>query len=275
MSGVLLCQTRPQSDLEISPVRIRSAAMIQRKIFTAKVSKIGRPAPDVATIHLRLPIGQRAIFRAGQYLRVLMGNGVSRNYSMANAPQNNDKVELHIRHVPGGKFSEDVLARLEKASTLDIELPYGEFTLSDERDWPAILIATGTGFAPMKSMIENNIRLGSKRPLHLYWGANAESDLYMHDMVRNWAETYAWFSYTPVVSNPSAQWSGRTGFVHRAVQVDHPDMSGLEVYACGAPIMIESAQRDFRAESALREDAFFSDAFVPSGDGDVSPAAVA
>lgn len=275
MSGVLLCQARALSDLEISPTRIRSAEMIQRKIFTAKVSKIERPAPDVATIHLRLPIGQRATFRAGQYLRVLMGDGDSRNYSLANAPQKSDGAELHIRHVPGGKFSEHILARLEKASTLDIELPYGEFTLNDERDCPAILIATGTGFAPMKSIIENNIRLGLTRPFHLYWGANTETDLYMHDMVRNWAETHAWFSYTPVVSNPSVQWNGRTGFVHRAVQADHPDMSGLEVYACGAPIMIKSAQRDFRAESALRDDAFFSDAFVPSGDNGVTTAAVA
>lgn len=275
MSGVLLCQARPQSDLEILPIRIRPAEIIQRKVFTAKVRKIERPAPDVAMIHLRLPIGRRAMFRAGQYLRVLMPDGDSRNYSMANAPQKSDEVELHIRHVPGGKFSEDILARLEKTSTLDIELPYGEFTLNEASDRPAILIATGTGFAPMKSIIENNIRLGSTRPLHLYWGANTEADLYLLDLAQSWANTHAWFNFTPVVSGPSLQWSGRTGLVHRAVQTDHSDMSGLEVYACGAPIMIKSAQRDFRTESGLKDDAFFSDAFVPSGDGGVSASAVA
>lgn len=275
MSGVLLCQARPQSDLEILPFRIRSAQIIERKVFTAKVRKVHRPAPDVAVIVLRLPIGRRAIFRAGQYLRVLMADGDSRNYSMANAPQKNDEVELHIRHVPGGKFSEDILAHLRTTNTLDIELPYGEFILSEASDRPAILIATGTGFAPMKSIIENNIRLGSARPLHLYWGANTESDLYMLELARSWAEAHAWLSFTPVVSSPSLRWKGRTGLVHRAVQADQYDMSGLEIYACGAPIMIESAQRDFRAESGLRDDAFFSDAFVPSGDGGVSAPEVA
>lgn len=274
-SDVLLCQARPQSDLEILPTRIRSTQIIERKVFTAKVRKIERPAPNVAVIHLRLPIGRRAIFQAGQYLRVLMSDGDSRNYSMANPPQKNDEVELHIRHVPGGRFSEDILARLDKTSTLDLELPYGEFSLSDASDRPAILIATGTGFAPMKSIIENNIRLGSTRPLHLYWGANTEADLYLIELARGWAETHAWFSFTPVVSNPSPQWSGRTGLVHRAAQADHPDMSGLEVYACGAPVMIESAQRDFRADSKLSDDAFFSDAFVPSGDVGANTSAVA
>jgi CDP-4-dehydro-6-deoxyglucose reductase/3-phenylpropionate/trans-cinnamate dioxygenase ferredoxin reductase subunit len=274
-SGVLLCQARPQTDLEILPVRIRSAQIIERKIFTAKIRKIERPAPDVAIIHLRLLIGRRAIFQAGQYLRVLMGDGDSRNYSMANPPQKNDEVELHIRHVPGGKFSENILARLDKTSTLDLELPYGEFSLSDASDTPAILIATGTGFAPMKSIIENNIRQGLTRPLHLYWGANTEADLYMAQLARGWADTHAWFDFTPVVSSPSPQWSGRTGLVHRAVQADYPNMSELEVYACGAPIMIDSAQRDFRAESKLGHDAFFSDAFVPSGEVGASNSAVA
>ncbi|HAP47244.1 MAG TPA: flavin oxidoreductase [Afipia sp.] len=275
MSDVLLCQARPQSNLEILPARIREAEIIQRKIFTAKVRKLERPAPNVAVIHLRLPIGRRAIFRAGQYLRVLMADGDSRNYSMANAPQKSDELELHIRYVPGGKFSEDILTRLDKTSTLDIELPYGEFSLNEESDCPAILIATGTGFAPIKSIIESNIRQGSTRPLHLYWGANTEADLYLLYLARSWAETHAWFSFTPVVSNPSTQWGGRTGPVHRAVQTDHPDMSGLEVYACGAPIMIESAQRDFRTEAGLKDDAFFSDAFVPSGDGGESATAAA
>ncbi|MFT6669478.1 MAG: CDP-4-dehydro-6-deoxyglucose reductase/3-phenylpropionate [Afipia broomeae] len=275
MSGVLLCQARPQSDLEISPIRIRTAEIIERKVFTAKVRKIERPAPDVAVINLRLPIGRRAIFNAGQYLRVLMADGDSRNYSMANSPHKSDEVELHIRHVPGGKFSEDILAHLDKTSTLDIELPYGEFTLSDVPDRPAILIATGTGFAPMKSIIENNIKLGSTRLLHLYWGANTETDIYMAGLASKWMEAHAWFRFTPVVSNPSSQWNGRTGFVHRAVQTDYPDMSGVEVYACGAPIMIESAHRDFSAESGLKDNSFFSDAFVPSGDGDANTKTVA
>lgn len=263
---VLLCQARPQSDLVVAPTRIRSADIIERKTFTVKVRKIERPAADVAVLHLRLPIGRRAIFQAGQYLRVLMRDGDSRNYSLANPPQKNDELELHIRHVPGGKFSESVLAGLAKANTLDIELPYGEFALSDNSDRQAILIATGTGFAPIKSMIENVIRHGEARSIHLYWGANREGDLYMTDLLAEWAAAHAWFQYTPVVSSPGPSWSGRTGFVHRAVMSDYPDMAALEVYACGAPAMIDAAQRDFLNHAGLPRDAFFSDAFVPTGD---------
>ncbi len=264
--GVLLCQARPHTDVEIAPTWIREAAPIARKVFNAKVWQVSRPIADVAVIRLRLPIGQRAVFAAGQYLRVMMPDGDSRNYSMANAPHKSDEVELHIRQVPGGGFSEKILPGLIKGSALEIELPYGEFRLSQDDSVPAILLATGTGFAPIKSMIEHNIRSGSKRRLHLYWGANTAADLYMQELPMGWAKQHDWFTFTPVVSSPSAAWTGRTGFVHRAVQEDYPDMSALEVYACGAPVMIEAARRDFRAASRLRESAFFSDAFVSTAD---------
>lgn len=265
MDDVLLCQARPISNLEISPVRIRTADLVSRKVFEAKIRKIERPTSDVAIIHLRFPIGNRAIFRAGQYLRVLMEDGDSRNYSMANSPHRNDGVELHIRHVPDGKFSETVLTSLEKGMSLKLELPYGEFSLSNKDDQPAILIATGTGFAPIKSIVEHQIREGGERLLHLYWGANTEADLYLASLPEKWAEKYPWFQFTPVISDPDESWSGRDGFVHHAVQNDYPDMTALEVYACGAPVMISAAQKDFCTTANLKEEAFFSDAFVPSG----------
>ena len=264
--GVLLCQARPHTDVEIAPAWIRNLAPIARKVFKAKVWQVSRPIVDVAVVRLRLPIGERVVFTAGQYLRVLMPGGDSRNYSMANAPHKNDEVELHIREVPGGMFSQRILPNLIKGSRLEIKLPYGEFRLGENSDVPAILLATGTGFAPFKSMIEHNIRSGSRRRLHLYWGANTEADLYMQELPRGWAEKYDLFNFTPVVSAPSNEWGGRTGFVHKAVQEDYPDMSALEVYACGAPVMIEAARRDFSAFSALPASAFFSDAFVSSGD---------
>ena len=270
-NDVLLCQARPQSDLVVAPKRIRPANIAERKTFTVKVRKIDRPAADVAVLHLRLPIGRRAIFQAGQYLRVVMADGDSRNFSLANPPHKNDDLELHIRHVPGGKFSEGVLAHLTKASMLKVELPYGEFALSNTADRQAILIATGTGFAPIKSMIEDVIRRGGRRPIHLYWGANRESDLYMSELLTKWSDHHAWFRYTPVVSSPGPAWSGRTGFVHEAVKADYPAMSALEVYACGAPAMIDAARRDFLREGGLPQEAFFSDAFVPTGDDGAAP----
>lgn len=273
--GVHLCQARPHTDIEIAPAWIRESAPVARKIFKAKVWQIAQPIASVAVIRLRLPIGQRALFTAGQYLRVLMPDGDSRNYSMANEPHRSDEVELHIRQVPGGAFSQTILPTLTKGSALDIELPYGEFRLSERDTGTAILLATGTGFAPIKSMIEHRIRSGSKRRLHLYWGANTEADLYMQELPRSWAQKHDWFTFTPVVSTPSATWAGRTGFVHRAVQEDYPDMSELEVYACGAPVMIEAARRDFTTASKLRAPAFFSDAFVSSADPEPQTAQLA
>jgi CDP-4-dehydro-6-deoxyglucose reductase/3-phenylpropionate/trans-cinnamate dioxygenase ferredoxin reductase subunit len=265
--AVLFCQARPITDVEIAPVRIRKQEPFQRRTFAAKVWRLSKPAPDVTIIRLRLPIGRRAIFRAGQYLRVLMADGDSRNYSMANGPHRNDELELHIRHVKGGKFSESRLAGLCQGEVLDIELPYGEFSLN-QSDRKAILIATGTGFAPVKSLIEAAIRSEQPRPLHLYWGANTDADVYLRDLPQQWAEQYPWFTFTPVVSMPSPQWAGRTGFVHAAVLDDYPAMADVEVYACGAPAMIAAAQQDFIAKSGLPPDAFFSDAFVPSGDAE-------
>ena len=185
---------------------------------------------------------------------------------MANPPQKNDGIELHIRHVPGGKFSEQVLSKLDKGQFLTVELPYGEFCLSDNDDMNAVLLATGTGFAPIKSLIENQIALGAERPLKLYWGVNTEADLYMADVAARWAAAHPWISFTPVISSPSDGWDGRTGFVHRAVLEDIPDMSNVEVYACGAPVMIDAARSEFEAEAGLAKDRFFSDAFVASGD---------
>lgn len=268
VDGVLLCQARPKSDLEILPTRIRPAEIVERKLFETKVRKITRPAPDVAVLQIRFPIGNRAVFKAGQYLRVIMPDGDSRNYSMANPPHQNDGVELHIRHVLGGKFSESILAKLEKGSVLTLELPYGEFGLSEDDETLAIMIATGTGFAPIKSMVEDQIRRGGTQPTHLYWGARTLENIYLAELAEKWAANHDWFKFTPVVSQPDDKWAGRKGFVHKAVQTDYPNMSRLKVYACGAPAMIAAAKKDFCTESKLAEEAFFSDAFVPSGDLD-------
>lgn len=265
--GVKLCQARPLTDIEIAPVRIRKVDPVARKVLEGKVRKIEKPAEDVAVIHLRFPIGRRASFRAGQYLRVILPDGDSRNFSMANPPQKNDGLELHIRHVPGGKFSEAVLSSLAPKDVLEVELPYGEFTLT-EADTPALLIATGTGFAPICSIIENQVRRGSARPLHLYWGGNTGADLYKRMEMEALATKHEWFSFTPVVSGDDPRWKRRRGLVHEAALKDYPNMGGMEVYACGAPVMIEAAQRDFCAKAGLDPEMFFSDAFVPSGDAE-------
>lgn len=259
------CQTRPRSDLVIRPAWIQQGGPPPRRTLTARLFRMSQLAPDVWHLHLRFPNGIRAAFAAGQYLRILLDDGDSRNFSMANPPRENDGVELHVRQVPGGRFSEDMLGQLAPGSQLVVELAYGTFGLDPEREEPAILLASGTGFAPFSAIIRDQIARGGQRPLHLYWGARTERDLYLDALLRRWTATYAWLSYTPVLSAPDAPWAGRHGLVHAAVLADHPDLRAHDVYACGNPLMISAAQVDFAA-AGLPDARFHSDAFVPSGE---------
>lgn len=269
VDGVLLCQARPTSDVEIAPKRIERRERPIRRTLSATVFRTAEPAPDVTIVQLRFPSGVRVKFRAGQYLRVLMPDGDSRNYSMANPPKENDGAQLHIRRIPGGRFSEGVAAQLAKGDKLRIDLPYGEFVFNQDSDRPAILLATGTGFAPVKSLVEDQIRRASDRPVHLYWGARHREDLYLSDLPQKWSATLPWFSYTPVLSRPAADWDGRTGFVQHFALADYPDLSGHEVYACGSPEMIEAAREILVSAGGLGPENFLSDAFVPSGNAEV------
>jgi NAD(P)H-flavin reductase/ferredoxin len=271
--AVLLCRAKPRSDLEIVPRRIEVRDPVARKTFTVNVLRLMRPTCDVAVLQLRLPAGNRVKFKAGQYLQILMADGDRRNFSMANPPHENDGVQLHIRHVPGGRFSEGVLSELEAGSKLRIELPFGEFFLRDGSKKPAILLATGTGFSPIKSMVEYALKRGSKRSMALYWGARRREDIYMADLPQKWIARAPWFTFVPVLSEQES-WDGRGGLVHRAVLEDHPDLSGYEVYACGNPFMIEAAQKEFAQQAGLPIGEFFSDAFVPSGDAEPPPGLV-
>jgi NAD(P)H-flavin reductase/ferredoxin len=266
--GVLLCRARPRSDLEIVPQRITRREPPVRKTLTATVHKITRPAADVTVVALRFPIGVRARFRAGQYLTVALPGGDTRNYSMANPPQKNDGALLHVRHVPGGRFSGEVATGLRKGDTVAVELPFGEFCLDDGSDRPVLIVATGTGFAPVRSIVEDLIARGVRRPVHLYWGARRQADLYLAEVVAGWAAAHGWFSFTPVLSRPDPGWTGRTGHVHHAVLADVPRLHGHDVHACGNPEMTTSARVAFTGAAGLPADRFFSDAFLPSGDAE-------
>jgi NAD(P)H-flavin reductase/ferredoxin len=262
--AVLMCQARPCSNVDIAPKRIERCAPPLRKTLTTTVYRVARPTPDVTVLTLRFPIGVRAKFRAGQYLQVLMPDGDRRNFSMANPPHDNDGVELHIRHIPGGRFSQGLLATLRPGDKLVVALPFGQFFLR-EAEVPAILLATGTGFAPIKSIIEGVLRRGTRRPMRLYWGGRSRDDLYMLDRVAKWVDRAPWLSFVPVLSQARGHWTGRTGLLHRVVLEENPDMTDLEVYACGNPLMIAAAQRDFSREAGLPKARFYADAFVASG----------
>jgi NAD(P)H-flavin reductase/ferredoxin len=265
-SGELLfCQVRPRSDIVIRPKRIQRRDLDARKIVAAKVYRITRPVDDVAVLQLRFPASVRVKFRAGQYLRIKLPDGDTRNFSMANPPHESDGVQLHIRHVPGGRFSEGVLAGLTQGAALEVELPFGDFHLRPESEKPIVGLATGTGFAPLKSIVEDLIKRGNKRTMRLYWGGRRQRDLYLADLPQKWTTRADWLTFIPVLSEPDPDWSGATGLVHHAVLRDLPDLSGWEVYACGNPLMIRHARRDFKATAGLADSDFFADPFVPSG----------
>jgi len=264
----LFCQARPSSDLEIAPRQIGRIDPNARKLVTAKIYRIERPTDDVAVLQLRFPAGTRVKFKAGQYLQVVLEDGERRSFSMANPPQQSDGAQLHIRVVPGGRFSEQVLPALAPGKTLRVELPHGDFFLREDSTRPAVFVASGTGFAPIKSILEDAFRRGVDREMVLYWGARKAKDLYLADVPAKWADERPAFRFVPVLSEPGPAdaWTGRTGFVHRAVMEDFPSLAGREIYACGVPAMINAARRDFEAERGLPPDDFHCDAFVTPAD---------
>lgn len=259
---VLFCVAKANSDLVIQAARITKKDELTCKQFKLKIFKLIAAADDVTIVQLRMPIGQRAKFKAGQFLEITMPDGQKRSYSMANAPSA-DTIELHIRHVPEGKFSTQYLPSLKVGDVLTIEFPKGDFYLRPS-DAPIILLASGTGFAPIQSILsvlEKNKQIGLAT---LYWGARSKKDLYALDKIKKIQEDHPEFKFIPVLSepSPSEQWLGRQGFVHQAVLDDFESLENHMVYACGVPIMVQSAKKDFSSLKKLPPEQFFSDAFV-------------
>ncbi len=268
----LLCQARATSDLVVESREIRLASDIQVRKLPSRVTSMTRPAADVAVLQLQLPATETFKFYAGQYVELILKDGKRRSYSMANPPHSAASLELHIRHLPGGLFTDHVFGvgatQMKEREILRIEGPLGSFFLREDSALPIVMLASGTGFAPIKSIIEHMVHQGIKRPVTLYWGGRRPADLYMHTLAQSWAATIPNFTYVPVVSNALAEdaWAGRTGFVHKAVMEDFPDLTGHQVYACGAPIVVDSARREFVAHCKLPDDAFFADSFTSEAD---------
>lgn len=233
----------------------------------AKIAAITRAAPDVAVLQLHCE-GAALAYQAGQYVDVLLADGQRRSYSMAtHAVADQGVLELHVRHLPGGLFTDRVFGSLQAGEILQLEGPGGNFYLRDGAS-PVILLASGTGFAPIKALVEAAIANNNKRSMRLYWGGRRQADLYMDALCRDWAERLAWFDYVPVLSEAdgASGWNGRSGFVHQAVMQDIPNMQQYQVYACGAPVVVESARRDFTGSCGLPETDFFADAFLSKAD---------
>ncbi len=265
---VLTCCARPLSDVVLESRQVTDANAFPVKKMPARVSTLTKASHDVIVMQLQLPANDTLRYHAGQYVEFILRDGARRSYSMANAPHLGPGVELHIRHMPGGKFTDHVFGAMKEKDILRVEGPYGSFFLREESTKPMIMLASGTGFAPIKAIIEHMQFKGLQRPAVLYWGGRRPQDLYMDDWVRAKVAEMPNLRYVPVVSDalPEDGWSGRTGFVHRAVLQDVPDLSGHQVYACGAPIVVDSARADYVREGHLPEEEFFADSFTTEAD---------
>ena len=263
---VLTCRMHPQEDLVLECADLPSADMFPVRKMPCRVQALEFPAPDVAVLRLQLPANEVFRYHAGQYLQFILRDGSRRSYSMANAPDGQAAVQLHIRHMPGGKFTDQVFGGLKERDILRMEGPYGSFYLREASERPLVLLASGTGLAPIKALIEQLAADGNARPAALYWGGRRRADLYLMDWALAQAEDLPWLRFVPVLSEPDADWQGRTGFVHRAVMQDLPDLSGHEVYACGSPLMVDAARADFGTDCGLPEAQFHADAFTSEAD---------
>ena len=265
--AALFCQAVPRSDLVIEVREVRRAGDIPVRLLPVRVQAMERPVEDVVILHLKLPAGERFQFLPGQYLDILLKGGIRRSFSMANTPEG-ETIELHVRRVPDGQFTEHVFTQMKVRDILRIEAPHGTFFLREDSPKPVVFVASGTGFAPIKAIIQDTFDKGIVRPMTLYWGGRRPRDLYQSSLPEQWARERAHFRYIPVVSDALAEdhWNGRGGFVHQAVMQDLPDLSQYQIYACGTPAMVDAARRDFTALCKLPEAEFFADAFTTAAD---------
>ncbi len=263
----LFCQACATTDLEIKVREIIKSTDIEIKTLPCRVEKMQLLTHDVMILKLKLPETERLQFMAGQYIEFLLKDGKRRAFSIANAPHNDEYIELHIRHVPDGHFGDYVFDGLKEKTLMRIEGPLGSYFLREDSNRPIILMGGGTGFAPLKSMLEHVFHTNSKKAIHLFCGARAKRDLYMDEMVQNWLKQHDNLRYTAVLSDPEAEdnWQGETGFVHQSVIKHYPDLSAHDVYLSGPPPMVKAGM-DLFYESGLPESQIYSDSFEYSDD---------
>ena len=268
---ILTCCGVAHSDVVLESRQVTDESAFPIKKMPVRVTSLARASHDVMRVRLQLPASDVLKYHAGQYVEFLLRDGDRRAYSMANAPHmqlETPGLELHIRHMAGGKFTDHVFSAMKEKEILRIEGPYGSFFLREDSNKPMVLLASGTGFAPIKALIEQMQHKNITRPAVLYWGGRRPADLYMHDWMLTKLAEMPNLRYVPVISDalPEDGWLGRTGFVHQAVLQDLPDLSGYQVYVCGAPVVVETARDQYSALAGLPAEEFFADAFTSEAD---------
>lgn len=259
----LLCCAKPLSDLDIECREVSAINGIKPRILPARVEKMQKLSHDVMALYLKLPSNERLQFMAGQYVEFLLKDGKRRAFSLANAPHNDELLELHLRLVAGGQFTQYVFSEMHEKAILRFEGPFGSFYLREDSDRPLIFVAGGTGFAPIKGIVEHAIQQKDPRKMVIYWGARTLADLYMHELPQQWQQEHPNITFIPVLSEPLPEnnWQGRTGLVHVAVMEDFDALNDYQIYCCGAPQMVDIAHLAFQAHGLPAEE-FFSDSFT-------------
>jgi CDP-4-dehydro-6-deoxyglucose reductase len=255
---VLLCQARALSDLAVDVRLVAAVADVEIKTLPCRIARLHHLAPDVMQVFLRLPSVESLAFQAGQYLDVLLEDGARRSFSIASPPHDADLIELHARYVPGGGFTERLFKELRPGALLRIEGPIGQFVYRAGTR-PLMLIAGGTGFAPLKSMLRHVLEHGINRQIHLYWGARRAQDLYEEALVLEWARKFPQLQFSGVLSEAGELEAGarQLGWVHEAVLARHPDLGLFDIYAAGPPALIEVIRATFPQAGALAQALFF------------------
>lgn len=264
LGQTLMCCATPRSDVVIEVVRTDGAPRAALQTYEGRVETLERLSPDLIRLTVSLPKGEQIHFTAGQYINIILDDGQRRAYSFASAPDHSETIELHVGLVPGGRFTGHVFNEMKVGDALRFEGPLGQFTLQ-ESELPILFVAGATGFAPVKSIVEDAFNRGLQRPMWLYWGVRRRDNLYLAALAEQWEKDHDNFHFVPVLSEADAadDWTGRQGLVHEAMLADFPDMRGHEVYVCGSVKMVEAAVPAFILQG-LDEGLCFTDAFVPS-----------
>ena len=264
--NVLLCQARARSDLIVEARLITSVAEVDIKTLPCRIARLTPLAPDVLQVFLRLPAVESLRFHPGHYLDILLDGGRRRSFSIASPPHDSGLLELHVRRVAGGGFTKHLFDALPVGSLLRIEGPIGQFVYRESQA-PLLMIAGGTGFAPLKSMLRHVLEGGIDRPIHLYWGARQPHDIYEEELVLTWVRQYPQLRFTAVLSeaNETKAPHHRLGWVHEAVLADHANLNPFDVYAAGPPALVEAIRASF-PRHGVREGRLFFDSFDYASD---------
>jgi ferredoxin-NAD(P)+ reductase (naphthalene dioxygenase ferredoxin-specific) len=263
---VLACRAMADDDIEIAWIEGEDLALHALRTLDCRVKAVDRLTHDIIGVTLRIEAGGPFTFTAGQFARVTFPGQKSRDYSMASRPDALDLV-FHIRHMAGGAVSAFVANQLTLGMPVKVEGPHGIAHYREAHAGPILALAGGSGLAPIASIVETALAKGRRGPIHLYFGARDERDVYLEDHFRALAAKHLNLTYQVVLSQPSGATSRRTGFLHEAVAADFPNLDGAKAYIAGPPLMVDAMtpvliQRKMRRED-IHADAFYTEAEKP------------